>query len=146
MLQPVTKKRRAPMTPGKGRSRMWQSMRILRRFTSADLQAAAETSAENCSDYLHGLLDAGYLRIVKSFRRGYVGGHAVYQLIKDTGPYAPRLGKQALRDPNIEPTEREATVTIPRSEYERALACAKACAGMTDPVAEVQALREGTRP
>lgn len=113
--------KRAPMREHQGRARMWQSMRMLRRFTVADIVAAGEVGESAASKYVRFLREAGYLRVAQPKREGITGGHAVYALVRDTGPHAPRVGNRAVRDPNIEPTEPEHRVTIPRSEYERAL-------------------------
>lgn len=115
--------KRAPIATGKGRPKMWQTMRIMRQFTVADIEAAAEVTTTSARKYVHFLHVAGYVRCVQPVQSGRTGGHALYRLIRDTGPYAPRIGKQGVRDPNTEPTTAEPTVTIPRSEYERALRC-----------------------
>jgi hypothetical protein len=106
---------------------MWQSMRVMRCFTVAEVMATAEVGASAATKYVRYLLRAGYLRCVVAKRNGRTGGHAQYRLVKDTGPLAPRVGKQAIRDPNLEPTDAEPTVSIPRSEYERALRCIHLC-------------------
>jgi hypothetical protein len=91
-----------PMTAAEARQRAWQSMRVLRRFTLPDLQATAEIGRDNVGRYVRGLLRAQYLRIAKPKVNGHVGGHAIYQLVRNTGPHAPRLqhGGAALYDPN----------------------------------------------
>ncbi|MDT1107440.1 hypothetical protein, partial [Pseudomonas aeruginosa] len=57
----------------------------------------------------------------------------------------PRFGEDgSVRDANLEPQHlpREAQpVLVPRGEYERALRCVRACAGMQDPEAEIARLR-----
>lgn len=73
------------------RDRVWQSMRILRRFTVAELAATAETGADNCAKYCRGLTRAGILRIAQAKQDGRKGGHTVYALQRDLGPHAPRL-------------------------------------------------------
>lgn len=141
-------RKRTPLGADQARSRMWQSMRVLRRFSSADMQATAEVSPNHSQKYLRGLLDAGYLRLLQPRQSGYTGGHAVYQLIRDTGPHAPRIGKQGLRDPNLEAHERLPSaqpITITRGEYQRAMCCVRACAGIADPETEVAQLRAGAR-
>ena len=137
-------RKRAPLAANQARTRMWQSMRILRRFTSGDLQATAEVGASHSQKYVRMLLQAGYLRVVQAKQSGVTGGHAVYQLIRDTGPHAPRFGNEELRDPNLQPhelTPEEQPVTITRAEYERAMICTRACTGMADPEAEIERLR-----
>ena len=85
----------------RARDRAWQSMRILRRFSLPDLMATAEVGQDNARKYVRGLARAGYLRVVKAKANGHKGGHAVYQLVRDTGPRAPRLQKDgSTYDPN----------------------------------------------
>jgi len=136
---------RTPMAPTEGRSRMWQSMRMLRRFSTAEVQATAEVSAVQSRRYIYALLQNGYVRQVQPRQYGVPCGHPVYLLIRDTGPHAPRIGKQQLRDPNLLPhylTAGEKPVVITRNEYERAMRCVRACAGMTDPECEIATLRK----
>lgn len=113
--------KRVPMREHQGRARMWQSMRVLRRFTVADIVAAGEVGESAATKYVRFLRQAGYLRVAQAKREGVTGGHAVYVLVRDTGPHAPRIGNRAVRDPNVEPTAPVPMVTIPRAEYERAL-------------------------
>lgn len=83
------------------RDRIWQSMRVMRRFTQPDLQATAEAGRDNVRKYVRGLVAAGYLRIVKPKDSGRKGGHPIYQLVRDTGPRAPRLQSDGSTwDPN----------------------------------------------
>lgn len=119
--------KRTPLRPDQGRSRMWQAMRVLRSFTVADLMATAEVGDSAAAKYVRYLARAGYLRCVVAKANGRTGGHAQYRLVKDTGPFAPRVGKQAVRDPNLAPTAPVPTVTIPKTEYERALRCVRLC-------------------
>lgn len=119
--------KRAPMDPAKGRARMWQSMRVLRAFTVADLMASAEVSTGPARKYVRSLREAGYLRCIVPREPGRTGGHAHYRLVKNTGPFAPRVGRQTVRDPNMEPAKAPPTVTIPKTEYERALRCVRLC-------------------
>lgn len=86
---------------GGARARCWQAMRILRRFTSADICATAEAGVRNANIYLHALERVGYLRVVQPQREGVTGGHVVYLLVRNTGPAAPRVRVDgAVWDPN----------------------------------------------
>lgn len=83
------------------RDRIWQSMRVLRRFTQPELEATAEAGRDNVRKYVRGLVYAGYLRIDKPKQEGRKGGHPIYQLVRDTGPRAPRLQSDGSTwDPN----------------------------------------------
>lgn len=138
-----------PMDSGRKRQKIWQSMRIMRQFTVKDLAATAECSAGEVRRYVRGLRSVGYVRIVKpKTTGGSTGGSrwAVHLLVKDTGPYAPRvrMDDKGVTDPNRQPQERKGgdrDVTVPRKDYDRALVCVKACQGMLDPIAEVAELR-----
>jgi len=135
--------KRRPMHGTQARQRMWQSMRVLRKFTAAEIVATAEVGASNASKYIRSLVRTGYLRVVTPKQEGVTGGHAAYLLVRNSGPYAPRIGKQDVLDPNTDPgAAKVETVTIPRADYERALSCVRACAGMLEPEAEVQELRQ----
>lgn len=83
------------------RDRAWDAMRILRQFTAADLCTTAEIGEDNAWRYLRGLAANGYLLQVRGTVSGAVGGHALWRLIKNTGPHAPRLHADGfLYDPN----------------------------------------------
>lgn len=110
-------------------------MRMMRQFTVGDLASTAEAGENHVTKYLHALIRYEYVRTVQPRRRGFAGGDAVHRLLRDTGPLAPRIGKQALLDPNLTPAVREPgdeLVSMKRADYERALLCVRACAGMTD--------------
>lgn len=136
--------KRAPLEARQARARMWHAIRQLRRFSTGDIEATAEVSASHAQKYLRALVGGQYLRLVQARDSGRTGGHAVFQLVRDTGPHAPRIGKAALLDPNLQPARPEPgqePVSVPRADYERALRCVRACAGMDDPEAEVAQLR-----
>lgn len=75
----------------RARDRAWQSIRILRVFSLPDLVATAEIGEDNANKYVRGLERAGYLLRVREKRNGCKGGYAVWRLMRDTGPVAPRL-------------------------------------------------------
>jgi hypothetical protein len=83
--------------------RLWQSMRVLRRFTLSQLAATSETSYGNAKKYALGLMHHDYIRIVAAAHpeRGR-NGEAVRVLTRDTGPKAPRVrADKSLFDPNV---------------------------------------------
>lgn len=122
------RRKRVPMDPREGRSRMWQSMRVMRRFTVADLQTTAEVSRASATHYVRALRDAGYAQAVIDARVGSANQFVTYRLVKNTGPHAPRVARdRTVFDPNIEPARKPPTVTIPKPEYERALRCVRLC-------------------
>ena len=83
------------------RDRIWQSMRILRRFTLPELVATAETGDSNCLKYTRGLCAAGIVRLLAARESGVKGGHAQWMLVRDLGPKSPRLRADGTTfDPN----------------------------------------------
>lgn len=85
------------------RDRIWQSMRILRRFTLPDLAATAEAGENNCLKYTRGLTAGGIVRVIKPKESGYKNGHIVWFLARDLGPKSPRLRKDGtIFDPNTD--------------------------------------------
>lgn len=128
------------LSRSEGRSRMWRSMRILRQFSVADLVATAAVMPSEAYLYIRLLTEAGYLQCLRLYKAGRGNSYpALWKLVRDTGPFAPKGGKHI--DPNLDPTRGGTHVSIPRAEYERALACVRACAGMADPQSEIAALK-----
>ena len=83
------------------RDRIWQSMRILRRFSLPDLVVTAETGESTCLKYTRGLCAAGIVRILSPRENGVKGGHVQWALARDLGPKAPRLRADGTTfDPN----------------------------------------------
>ncbi|MGQ0622750.1 MAG: hypothetical protein ACT4QA_23075 [Panacagrimonas sp.] len=109
----------------------------------ADLESTAEVGRKHTEMYVRELVRHQYVRLVQAQKRGGLGGQAaVYQLLRDTGPHAPRIGKQGLLDPNLVPAKPEPgdePVTLKRRDYDRALLCVRACAGMSDEEIRVKA-------
>ena len=71
-----------------GRDRIWLVIRKMKCFTVADLEQLAEVPYATAYKYLYMLEKAGYLK--KEARRGGKGC-VKWQLLKDTGPKAPRV-------------------------------------------------------
>ncbi len=89
--------------PSEARERMWRAMRILRRFHMRELLQVAEVPRRKVAErFVQDLTRAGYLRVAER-ARGCDG--SVYALIRNTGPFAPRVGCKGLTlDPNLEIT------------------------------------------
>jgi len=86
----------------RARDKAWDVIRVMRRFTLPELVAAAEIGPDNARKYCAGLRASGYLRVVQPKANGRKGGHLVYQLVRDTGPHAPRLQSDGTTyDPNL---------------------------------------------
>jgi hypothetical protein len=87
--------------PSAARERMWRAMRILRQFRMRELVQVAEVPRRKAAErYLQDLTRAGYLRVAEN-TLGCNG--KLYMLIRNTGPFAPRVGRKGLTlDPNLE--------------------------------------------
>lgn len=87
--------------PSAARERMWRGMRILVRFHIRDLLQVAEITRRKAAErFVQDLTRAYYLRVDER-ARGRSGNR--YVLIKNTGPFAPRVGRKGLAlDPNLE--------------------------------------------
>lgn len=75
------------------RQQIWQSMRILKRFSVADLCPTTEPEASyaNVQSFVSRLFKAGYLRKDGEAKRGFAGQQQTYVLKKDIGPIMPVL-------------------------------------------------------
>lgn len=76
------------------RDRIWQSMRIMRRFTVHDLMATAVSNYDNTSKFITALADVGVLRceIPSGARPGVPCRQpAVWKLARDLGPITPQV-------------------------------------------------------
>lgn len=112
--------RRVYRQPASARDRIWQSMRVLRRFTHAELAATAETSDRNVQTFLWRLQRAGYVRRVQQGHGGELPRAALYTLARDTGPKSPlpkRLPGKGVRDRNTEELFAEAPVANEEADH-----------------------------
>lgn len=91
---------RSAPSKSQARSRIWQSMRVLRVFDIPTLAATAEAGAANVTTYVTRLVRAGVVAQQRERQSGVKGGHAVYRLVRDLGPNAPRVRKDGVYDPN----------------------------------------------
>lgn len=75
------------------RQQLWQSMRILRRFSVAELcpTTEPECTIANAQSYVSRLFNAGFLRKDGQVKRGFAGQVQKYVLVKDIGPTMPVL-------------------------------------------------------
>jgi hypothetical protein len=72
-----------------GLQKVWQAMRVMRRFTTAELLMTTDASESAVMKYSRALAQAGYLRCVRARVSGRAGSRDVWQLVRDTGPLAP---------------------------------------------------------
>ena len=89
-----------PVVKTTATSRIWQSMRIMRRFGVVDLMLTAAASRDMVVRMLGILTKASYLRMTS---RHTAGQPAQYSLVRNTGPQAPVLkeGRRGFFDPNL---------------------------------------------
>ncbi|MDH4317924.1 MAG: hypothetical protein OEV64_06000 [Desulfobulbaceae bacterium] len=80
---------------GTMRLKIWAAMRIMKRFTYADLEATTEANNETLRSYVNMLTRYGYIRCEGTYHR------PIFILSKDTGPQAPmQHSRRGLRDMN----------------------------------------------
>lgn len=85
-------RRRAPDTTCL-RQKMWQSMRIMKRFSIPDiLRTVPAATLSNVRKFFGRMESAGYIGRVGSYVSGRAGEYKSYALLKDTGPVMPVLG------------------------------------------------------
>lgn len=74
-----------------GRQRMWQSMRILRRFSLPDLARTAEVKVDNARKYVLALERHGFLcpSSGSDYVRGVRGTYKYWSLRRNPGPDHP---------------------------------------------------------
>lgn len=109
----------APHAPGAAQQKLWRSMRVLRHFTSTDLQVTAEASRTITNRYVRALLKHGYIQH-RGFKRMGTAKLRVLVLVKDTGPHAPRPCTTGLTDLNTRQTfdaEGKEVAYLPRRTY-----------------------------
>lgn len=91
---------------------MWRSARMLRSFGAHDLAIHSTTPSVTVTDeaaqkFCHVLLKGGYLKVLRkaNFKRAgksMVRTHAIYQLVRNTGPMPPVERRVvAVWDPNL---------------------------------------------
>lgn len=81
----IAKKQRENTT----RRRIWQSMRIFRRFTLPDLCRTADANSSNTRKFLRRLVVHGYVQPIGGRVRGRAGSYQGWRLVHDIGPNYP---------------------------------------------------------
>jgi len=77
------------VTQAPGLQKVWQAMRVFRRFTTADLLMTVEVGESAVMKYCRALARAGYLQCARPRTSGRAGSRDVWQLVRDSGPLAP---------------------------------------------------------
>ena len=85
------------------REKLWQAMRQVRVFDSAQLATVTGQNQGAISRTLKFLCDEGYLVILQGNASGKPGSWITYRLVRDSGPLAPmRRRDGSLYDPNVD--------------------------------------------
>lgn len=95
------------LKPGRqdARGNAWRSMRILRRFTSAQIETAAPIAHDNAARFIKQLLTTGYLRLDQKRIPGRPASYNVYVLARNSGPLCPICWTDGrVHDPNLDKT------------------------------------------
>lgn len=102
--------RKAPVYADSLRQRAWRAMRLVQRFSVADIEPLAvkggeREAGENIRRFCHALASAGYLVDLPQRVPGTAkssNGFKVWRLARDTGEVAPRYmaGQRAFQDRN----------------------------------------------
>ncbi len=72
------------------RQRVWQAMRILRRFTIPDLCRVIDgATIANVQSFVSRLYKEGFVGKIGQVKRGYAGQYQSYQLVNDIGATMP---------------------------------------------------------
>ncbi|WP_421793422.1 hypothetical protein [Hydrocarboniphaga effusa] len=128
------------------RKALWSSMRRLRAFTQMDLESGAEVSRVLAARWLLMCQKAGYIAPVVVKRAGKRDPRTkAFRLVRDIGPIPPVLKAGCLIDSGTDAAADDPEVQmvpVPRAEFDHALRCVRACAGLgDDPEAAVAKLR-----
>lgn len=81
-----------------GRRRCWNAMRVLRRFTVAEIAQGGEVAYSSAGLYIRKLVQSGYLRCIQSPNEDI--SFATYTLIRNSGSLNPVVTKEGVRDQN----------------------------------------------
>ncbi|MFH1984150.1 MAG: hypothetical protein ABIL58_20105 [Pseudomonadota bacterium] len=77
--------------PGTGRCKMWQTMRIMRRFAVPDLCRTSGASPSNAAKFIARLAGHGYLAANGNYAGGRPGEYQAWRLVRDVGPDYPTV-------------------------------------------------------
>ncbi len=81
------------------RQKMWQSMRIMKRFNIPDiLRTVPAARYSNTLKFFSNLESAGYIGRIGSYVSGRAGEYKSYALLKDIGPTMPVLSSQNISE------------------------------------------------
>lgn len=87
---------------GNLRLKIWQSMRVMRRFTVPDLCRTSGANLNNVQKFVRSLLRHGYIAKIGTYVSGRAGSYQSFRIAIDTGPQYEsrcRFCKQPLESP-----------------------------------------------
>jgi Fe2+ or Zn2+ uptake regulation protein len=70
---------------------MWHAMRIMLRFTAADICRTASAKIDNVRRYLQALAAHGFVREDKGYTGGKPGALKSFSLVRNPGPNHPMI-------------------------------------------------------
>ena len=83
------------------RKQAWQTMRIMRRFTRADILTTAAIEKSNLDKYIRALVRCNFLVVAQERVSGRPGSRDVLRIARDNGPRPPILHTDgSMTDPN----------------------------------------------
>lgn len=84
-----------------GVDRVWRAARFLKYFELDDVAATTGLASKTVGNYIRSLVSAGYVRVVSKADTNTPGSFHRYQLVRDTGPLAPKIyATRMVRDRN----------------------------------------------
>jgi hypothetical protein len=92
------------------RCKVWQSMRIMRRFTAAELCRTTGAQRNNVRKFIRQLERHGYVAQQGTYAGGRVGVFRGLRLVKDVGPQYPSRCEtcgRPLCEPCVQPQEEQ---------------------------------------
>lgn len=100
-LVQAERKVRAGRNPTEAAQMLWNSMRVMRRFTASELEVVTECNANTAYSYCYHLAALGWLKVAGVQVSG-MARRNVYTLVLNTGPQAPRYNARCRTgfDPN----------------------------------------------
>lgn len=105
---------------GTDRRLIWQSMRILKRFTLPDLMRTSGAGLDNAKKFAAALTRHGYLRDNEDWRRGEPGSFKSWSLRINPGPDYPlvcaRCGRPITSRECVEPANQPSAISDQQSE------------------------------
>ena len=97
--RPYTSRKKRKSRRKTSQQKMWNTMKISRVFTLAELVMTSDSTSNHAGTYAKALTKAGYVK-VQARAMPHRGEVAKYQLLRDTGRFAPIVRKNGCWDQN----------------------------------------------